>query len=204
MNGVERVSRNKRLGLAAAILAAAAMPAFAQFSETYNFLKGVRERDAAKVTSIVANPSSTAINARDTDSGEGALHILARGRDASWLAFLLSRGARPDIQDNDGNTPLAIAAQIGWVEGAEQLIARGANVNQPNNRGETPLILAVQRRDLQMVRLLVGNGADPNRSDSVAGYSALDYARQDKRAAAILKLLEAPPAPAKQIAGPKP
>jgi len=186
------VDGSKRRGLIAAVLAVVAVPAFAQFSDSYNFLKAVRERDGAKVTEIVANPSSTAINARATDDGEGALHILVRGRDLGWLQFLLARGARPDLQDNQGNTPLIVAAQIGWLEGAEQLLARRANVNQPNNRGETPLILAVQRRDISLVRLLLGQGADPNRTDSVAGLSAIDYARRDSRAAAILRMLEAP------------
>lgn len=184
------------------MLAVVAVPAFGQFSESYNFLKAVRERDGAKVTQIVSNPSSTAINARDSGSGEGALHILVRGRDLGFLAFLLARGARPDIQDNQGNTPLILAASIGWAEGAETLLARRANPNLPNSRGETPLILAVQRRDIALVRLLMGRGADPNRSDSIAGYSALDYARRDNRAAAILRLLQAPRAAQPAAAGP--
>ncbi|HEX9932484.1 MAG TPA: ankyrin repeat domain-containing protein [Allosphingosinicella sp.] len=192
MSGVKVVDKMKRRVLFAAVLAVTAMPAIAQFSDSFNFLKAVRSRDGAKVTEIVSNPGSTAINARDRDSGEGALHILARGRDMGWLGYLLSRGARPDLQDNQGNTPLIVAAQIGWAEGAEALLSRRANVNLANNRGETPLILAVQRRDAAMVRLLMSRGADPNRADSVVGLTALDYARRDARAAPILRLLEAP------------
>lgn len=175
----------------AAALGAVAIPAFAQsFSDSFTFLKAVRDRDGSTVQEIVGRPNAAVINARDGSSGEGALHILARGRDLNWLTFLLARGARPDLQSNDGTTPLILAAQLGWLEGAEQLLARRASPNLSNNRGETPLIFAVQRRDLMMVRLLVGQGADPNQTDSVAGYSALDYARQDRRAAAILRELE--------------
>lgn len=188
--------------LLAAVLAIVATPALAQFSESFNFLKAVRERDGAKVTEIVSNPSSTAINAREHGSGEGALHILARGRDLGWLHFLLARGARPDLQDSQGNTPLIVASRIGWVEGADALLARRANVNLPNNRGETALIVAVQRRDIALVRLLIARGANPNHTDSMAGYSALDYARRDARAAAILRLLEAPRNQAIQNYGP--
>lgn len=184
-----------RNALAAAALVVFAAPLAAQmnFSESYNFLKAVKERDGNAAQTVLDNPASTAINARDRDSGEGALHILVRGRDLSWLGFLLSRGARPDIQNKDGMTPLALAAQIGWIEGAEQLLARGAGVNLANNRGETPLILAVQRRDLPMVRLLLGQGADPDATDSAAGLSAMDYARRDRRSAAIVRLLEEGP-----------
>jgi uncharacterized protein len=52
------------------------------------------------------------------------------------------------------------------------------------------------------VRLLLSRRADPKRTDNVAGMSALDYARQDPRAAAVLKLLEAKLAPARPVAGP--
>ena len=178
--------------LAAFMVLAFAVPASGQqqFSDSFTFLKAVRERDGDKVTSLVSEPGSTVINMRERGSGEGALHIVVRGRDLTWLAFLLSKGARPDIQSNRGDTPLTLAAQIGWLEGAEQLIARRAGVDVPNGRGETALILATQRRDLAMVRMLLARRADPNRADHVAGMSALDYAKQDPRAGAVLKLLE--------------
>ena len=183
--------RMKPLALAAAALSLLAMPALGQsFSESYNFLKAVRDRDGATVQGMVATPNPAVLNAREGSDGEGALHIVTRGRDLNWLNFLLSRGARPDLQNNEGVTPLMLAAQLGWFEGAEILLARDADPNLGNSRGETPLILAVQRRDLAMVRLLRSQGADPNQTDNVAGYSALDYARQDRRAAAILRELE--------------
>lgn len=189
------------------LLALVAVPALAQigFSESYTFLKAVRERDGATVDSITSNPSSTAVNARDRDSGEGALHILVRGRDYNFLVFLLARRARPDIGTNDGTTPLMMAAQIGWREGAEQLLARGANANLSNSRGETPLMYAVQRNDLPMVRLLLSRGADPNQTDNVSGNSAIDYARQGgARAMSVLRALEAPPASRTPASAPTP
>jgi ankyrin repeat protein len=190
--------------LAACMVLMLTVPAAGQqsFSDSFTFLKAVRERDGDKVTDLVSEPGSVVINARERGSGEGALHIVVRGRDLNWLSFLLIKGARPDLQSNRGETPLTLAAQIGWVEGAEQLLARRASVNLANGRGETPLILATQRRDLAMVRLLLSRGADPKRTDNVAGMSALDYARQDPRAVVVLKLLEAKAAPAKPVAGP--
>lgn len=176
---------------AAIALALTAVPAAGQsYSDGFTFLKGVRERDAATVQNLVSTPNPAVVNYREASSGEGALHILVRGRDLTWLSFMLGRGARPDLQSNDGTTPLVLAAQIGWVAGAEQLLARGANPNLANSQGETPLMFAVRRRDLAMVRLLVGQRADPNQTDNVTGHSALDYARQDPRAAVILRELE--------------
>lgn len=189
---------------AAAAAAAIAMPAPAQhYSDGYTFLKAVKERDGAKATELITTPGSTVINIKEPGgSNDAALHILARERDMTWLTFLLAKGAKADIQNREGLTPLAIAAQIGWVEGADRLLRSGAKVDLANTRGETPLIIAVQRHDIAMVRLLLARGANPKRTDSVAGYSAIDYAKQDGRSAAILKLLEEPQAPKKAAAGP--
>lgn len=196
------MNRLTRRGIFAAFLAVAAVPALAQFSESFNFLKAVRDRDGGKVAEIVSNPASTAIHARDGSTGEGALHILVRGRDLGFMNYLLARGARPDLQDNQGNSALNVAAQIGWTPGAEALIARGATVDHANRRGETPLIQAVQRRDAALVRLLVSQGADSNRTDSVAGLSAMDYARRDTRAGPILRLLQTPRTTPRAVSGP--
>ena len=185
-------------------LALAAVPAAGQnFSDSYTFLKAVKERDGTKVNALVGGATgSIVINSRDRTNGEGALHYTVRARDITWLAFLLGKGARPDIHSNRGDTPLTLAAPIGWVEGAEQLLTRWASVDLANGRGETALILATQRRDLPMVRLLLARRADPKRTDNVAGMSALDYAKQDPRASAVLRLIEAKLAPAKPAQGP--
>ena len=192
--------------LAAGLLLAFAVPALAQisFSDGYTFLKAVRERDGATAERILSNPSSNAINIRDQRSGEGALHILARERELGWLGYMLNRGARPDLQDNEGNTPILLAAQIGWREGVERLLIARADPNLANRRGETALIYAVRRNDIPLVRLLVANGANPNQTDYVTGSSALDYARQDPRRQAVLRELESAGQPQRppQVQGP--
>ena len=198
------MSASKKLAFAAAIaLGLTALPAGAQrFSDSYTFLQAVKERDGAKVEGLVSAPGSIVINTKDGD-GETALHMVTRGRDLAWLSFLLKKGARPDVQNKEGNTPLLLASQLGWVEGADILLRVRASVDMANGRGETPLIVAVQKRDAAMTRLLLSKCANPKRTDNVAGYYALDYARQDKRSTEILKLLEAPSAPVREIAGPK-
>lgn len=190
--------------IVALAMALTSVPAAAQqLSAGYTFIKAVKERDANKVTDMVSGPSTTVVNSKEPGSGNSALHILAQARDFTWLNFLTGKGARVDAQNASGDTPLAIAAQLGWMEGAEFLLGRRASVDLPNARGETPLIQAVQRRHLPMVRLLLSQGANPKRTDSVAGYSAIDYAKQDRRSAAILKLLEAPATKVREAAGPK-
>lgn len=192
------------LALAAGVSLAAPVPAAAQFSATYNFLQGVRDRDFAEVQSLVEQPGSTVINVRDRDTGEGALHIVTRRRDTQWLLYLLGQHANPNLADDEGNTALHIAAQIGYPEGVRWLNVVNADVNARNDRGETPLILAVQQRNATVVRQLVDAGADPEITDSVVGMSARDYARRDNRGAEILEILDSaqPREPAGETMGP--
>jgi uncharacterized protein len=187
-------------------LAVQAAPAAAQmFSTSYQFLEAVRERDGNRVSEILNQPGNPIVNTRDVTTGRTALHIVVERRDLAWVNFLLQRGADPRIGDRAGITPLRLAADIGFVDGARALIARGAGVDQTNARGETALHIAVQRRDLPMVRMLIEAGANPDLPDSVAGKSARDYATEDRRGSAILTALTArrtPAPPAPTIAGP--
>jgi ankyrin repeat protein len=114
---------------------------------------------------------------------------------------MLGKGARADITNKQGETPLILATQLGWADGVTALLRSGAKVNAANARGETPLILAVHKRDVAMIRLLMANGADPKLNDRIAGYSALDYAKRDDRGGTLVKLLETA-APVKAAAGP--
>ncbi len=174
-------------------------PAQAQFSDSYNFLKAVKDKDGEKVTDLIQKPGSTVINSRDVSTGENALHIIVARRDATWLTFLLAKGANPNLTDNDGNTPLMDAVQGRFEEGARTLLAYKAQVDKVNDSGETPLIRAVQLRDVGLVRLLVAQGANPEKRDTMAGMSARDYAKRDGRTPGLTEALDA----AKPAAAPK-
>ena len=169
----------RKIPFAAALtLAAVAAPLSAQamFSESYNFLEAVRDRDGDKVTTIVSTPGSTLINTRDKATGDTALHIVAKRSDSVWVRFLTQKGANPNIANKEGDTPIMISSALGDIESVEALIKAGARVDDANGFGETPLISAVHRRDIEMVRLLLSKGADPDRSDN-SGRSARDYVK---------------------------
>lgn len=173
------------LGMIVATLVTASVPAAAQsFSDGFEFLKAVKDRDGDKVSAALDRPGSTIVNARDLSNGQGALHVVAQRRDAVWLRFLLGRGANPNLADRNGATALQLAANLGWTDGVDILIARGASVDLSNSAGETPLITAVHRRDAALVRSLLKAGADPDRTDN-SGRSARDYATQQGSQAVI-------------------
>lgn len=164
--------------------------AHAQFSDSYNFLKAVKERKGDEVEKFLSEPGSVIINTRDITSGESALHIVIERRDSTWLGYLLQKGANPNLADKKGTTPLMLATQLGFVDGIDWLVGKKAQVDQTNRSGETALILAVQLRNTDAVRALLKAGANPDKTDSRAGYSARDYAKQDGRASAIAAIIE--------------
>lgn len=180
-----------RLWIAALAALALLIPtaASAQFSDSYNFLKAVRDRDGDKATQMLNEPGSTIVNTKDISTGESALHIVTQRRDLTWMGFLLQKGANPNARDKNGVTPLMMATTLRFVEGAETLLARKAKVDDTNNSGETALIRAVQLRDLGMVRLLLKAGANPDKQDTIAGQSARDYANGDFRNPQILEAI---------------
>jgi len=188
----------------AASLIFAAAPASAQnFSDGYRFLDAVRKSDGATVTEYLNRPGPSLVNTRDASSGEAALHIVTQRADPMYLRFLLQQGANPDIRDRDGNSPMMIAATLGWVEGVEVLLTYGADVNLANDRGETPLIRAVQNRNVALVRKLLESKADPDQADLLAGMSARDYAARDRRSTTIQRLLaDAPKVDRQRASGP--
>lgn len=59
--------------------------------------------------------------------GETALHIAAAGGNAEALELLLTCGANPNQQDNDGEAPLHYAAMSGNAESARVLLRFGAD-----------------------------------------------------------------------------
>lgn len=181
------------LGRAAALALALLSPvaAQAQFSDNYTFLKAVKEADGQKAMDFIQKPGSTIINSRDVTTGETALHLVVARRDSSWLTFLLSKGANPNLTDNDGNTPLMKAVQNRFETGVQTLLAFKAQVDKVNGSGETPLIRAVQLRDVGLVRLLVAQGANADKRDSIAGMSARDYAQRDARTPGLIEALSA-------------
>jgi ankyrin repeat protein len=180
-----------KLAAAMLVLVPTAMPVAAQVGgfDGVNFIKAVRERDAdAALPLLTSRPN--VVNARDS-AGDTALTVAISRRDDMWTFFLLSKGANPSLEGRNGDTPLIVAARVGYLEAAEQLIARKAKVDQANRRGETPLIVAVQQRQRDIVQLLLDEGADPDKTDNAAGYSARDYAKRDIRSREILAMIEA-------------
>lgn len=190
------------LALAAMPLSLAAQGLGLNASDGEAFLTAVKEGDAGKAVELANQPGSRVASYRGY-SGDTALHIVTRKRELDWVSFLLNKGADPNVGDAKGETPLIIAAGIGFEQAAAYMLGKGAKVDSINRRGETALAIAVQQRHLRMVELLLRAGANPDKPDRVSGYTPREYAKRDTRNPQLLKLIETvKPAAKKPVAGP--
>jgi uncharacterized protein len=180
-----------------------AAPVAAQFSaDSQDFISAVQKGDGGKAGQLLSD-HPTIIDTRD-GKGDTALIIAINRGDSDWTAFLLNKGADPNLASTkSGDTPLIAAARIGFQDAAEWLLSEGARIDGTNRQGETPLIIAVQVRQIPMIRFLLERGANPDKVDAAQGYSARQYAERDNRGRQILQMIEAAKPKAAPAAGAK-
>jgi ankyrin repeat protein len=85
--------------------------------------------------------------------------------DSASVQQMLAAGADANCRDEEGSTPLMLAAQTGDLPMVQVLLAHGAEVNARDERGWSPLIKAVYNHELkrgfaEVVKTLIGAGAD--------------------------------------------
>lgn len=92
------------------------------------------------------------INARD-ESGDTPLHLAVQDNRPQIVYFLISNGAKLNVENIEGNTPLHLALKYNHLrpdlppnlpEIVYSLVKNGAKVNVENKEGNTPLHLAIQ------------------------------------------------------------
>ncbi len=86
----------------------------------------------------------------------------ARIGDAQTVEQLLASGADVNAPDDQGMTPLWVAAGNDRADIVRLLIERGADVNASGKRGRTPLHVAFHYGYAGIARLLIEKGADMN------------------------------------------
>jgi ankyrin repeat protein len=118
--------------------------------------------------------------------------------ESSWLKIarlLLESGANLEATDEDGSTPLTLAAAYGQTDIFSFLLDRGAGINVRDKNGNTPLIaaacecaLATMNSTYDIVKILLQKGAAVNERNH-EGATALMNAASGFGDAAIVKLL---------------
>lgn len=83
-----------------------------------------------------------------------------------------------NVSDENGQTPLHMAADKDSVDCIMILLKNGANINAADNEGTTPLHAAVIRGSVDVTKTLLENGGNPDLKDE-DGESPRSYAMDD-------------------------
>lgn len=98
-------------------------------------LWAVKNGDLAVVKKIVDEPGFD-VNA-ELLNGRGPLHYAADYGQADVIEHLISKGAKPDLPDKHGITPLLAAVWEGHVDCVRILISKGASKNGKSPDGQS-------------------------------------------------------------------
>ena len=109
---------------------------------------------------------------------ELAMHFAREGM-TEELAGFVDHGLPADVQDQDGNTALMLAAYHGHAATVRMLVDRGADVDLRNGRDQSPVAGAVFKGEDDVVRVLVEAGADLDAGTPSARQAAVMFERTD-------------------------
>jgi len=128
------------------------------------------------------------VNAAQPD-GMTALHWAVERHDLPMMNALLEAGAKHDLTNRTGASPLYLAATNGDAAAIARLLDAGEDANAVlTAEGESVLMLASQTGDAASVKLLLDRGADPN-TQQLRGQTALMWAAAEGHAEVVKLLL---------------
>lgn len=126
------------------------------------------------------------VNHQNENGKKTALMYASKNNQKEIVTLLLSFGADPNIQDDQGRTSLMIACSNGYYEIAKSLLDAGAAIDLSDNRGNTALMYATHTNHTLVINVLLSRSADINIKNE-SGSSSLMLAR-DRRYFHLVKI----------------
>ncbi|XP_050301399.1 85/88 kDa calcium-independent phospholipase A2 isoform X2 [Anthonomus grandis grandis] len=94
-----------------------------------------------------------------------ALHVMVERNRLDCVVALLSRQAKADLPDKDGNRPIHLAVKFGFLPILQALIVFGADIDILNNAGQSPRHLVKKELAPKILYYLHAVGAKRCRAD---------------------------------------
>lgn len=137
------------------------------------------------LTLLISMPSFASNHTADelNDTSDNLIEAVSN-IDLISLNVLLSEGANIDTVDQNGNTPLMIAAKIGNIRMVRILLAHSPDIDKRNEDGNTALMVAAEYGQSVVAEHLIANGASINAENAI-GYSPLEIAKRNGHAAVV-------------------
>jgi ankyrin repeat protein len=148
-------------------------------------VKAAFKEDLEAVKQLVF--TSLDVNVRDKGTNTTALDQAAENGNLEIVRTLVRAGARANLENRSGRSPLMYLREKATVELVRELISAGARVNASDESGTTALMNAAEYSSPAVVKELIENGARIDLKDD-DGKTALMFAagNDDARNAKIL------------------
>ncbi|CAG8893592.1 unnamed protein product [Penicillium salamii] len=152
-----------------------------------NLISSMRERDYTAIEQLLNNGVSP-----DREGDFYPLHEAVNQRDIESLRLLLTFEANPNIAEPQGRTPLLLAVEQGFVDGAILLLKHGADANyRANEKLQSPLSCCIHKGNTKLAQFMLSRGGDPNKETPSGTTLLIDLIHRHVPEQLIQVLLEA-------------
>jgi ankyrin repeat protein len=157
-------------------------------AEEFRLIDAVKRQDEAGVRLLLKQKVDPEARLAD---GTTALHWAAHRNHLGIAQALLQAGAKVNVVNELGVTPLVLAGETGNGDMVTAFLEAGAKPNVLTVAGESPLMAASRSGSLTAVAALLKHGADPNAVEKTRGQTALMWAVAAQQPGAVRLLLAA-------------
>jgi uncharacterized protein len=170
-----------RMAVSAIVVAVSAWAA-----SSMRVVDAVKSGDRATVLVLIIQHAD--VNEPELD-GTTALDWAVRMDDLDLADRLLAAGARVDVANRYGITPLYLACSNGSAPMIEKLLKAGADANSVWTEGETPLMTVARSGSVDAAKALLDHGAQINAREPVHGQTPLMWAAAESHPDMIRELI---------------
>ncbi|XP_056125405.1 ankyrin repeat and EF-hand domain-containing protein 1a isoform X2 [Rhinichthys klamathensis goyatoka] len=132
--------------------------------QIYRLLQCVQDGEKPYIEKLISMGVDDLINLTEPCEGYGVLHLVSVANNPDMLEFLVAQGARPDVQDRRGRTPLMLAAELGYDGIVSLLAKKNADMKLVDKDGKGLLFYCIHptKRHMRCLQVALKGNIDVN------------------------------------------